>query len=172
MLRDEDDGIDSDGESFEAVTPEHNAKKPEGERTPIPVVEKHRHILEDVDGELEMEDVAPSSEAVASTCNMTGTANLQTFHHPPGNSVGVPFAPPLPQDVPPRSPPLPTSPPPLPPPLPTSFPSRSERLDSIPNGLKSKGYTCSQVRFNVLLCVLFFMLCHPLCGTRNHWKRQ
>lgn len=141
MLRDEDDGIDSDGESFEAVTPEHNAEKPEGERRPISVVEKHRHILEDVDGELEMEDVAPSSEAVASTSNVVSTES-QTFDHPPGSVVGVPFAPPLPQDVPPRSPPLPTSPPP-PPPL-TSFPLRPERLDSISNGPNSRGHTFPQ----------------------------
>lgn len=142
MLRDEDDGIDSDGENFEAVTPENNAEKPEGEKRRIPVVEKHRHILEDVDGELEMEDVAPSSES-------------QTFDHPPRSAGGVPFAPPLSQDVPPRSPPLPTSPPPPPPPPPPiSFPLCPETLDSVSNGPKSRGEKFPQVHISSMFSYL------------------
>lgn len=146
MLRDEDDGSDSDGESFEAVTPEHDIEKSEGSMKPIPIVEKHRHILEDVDGELEMEDVAPSSDAVVSTSHSAGTDILHTSHHSTGNPASALFAPPLPKDVPPMSPPLPVSPPP-PPPLPvphTSFPLPSERPDCIANSLNSKLFTCSQ----------------------------
>lgn len=150
MLRDEDDGIDSDGENFEAVTPERSAEKP-GEKRLVPVVEKHRHILEDVDGELEMEDVAPPSEAVASTSNAVSTES-QIQDVPPRSTVGVPFAPPLPQDVPPRSPPLPTSPPPPPPPI--SFPLCPETLDSVSNGPKSRGDTFPQVRISSMFSYL------------------
>ncbi|XP_043812899.1 protein HUA2-LIKE 2 isoform X3 [Manihot esculenta] len=118
MLKDEDEGSDSDGESFEAVTPEHNYETPEELET-TPAAEKHTHILEDVDGELEMEDVAPSCEVETSSTGGTAVVNSsghlqnQLEQHFP-----LPFAPPLPQDVPPSSPPLPTSPPPPPPPPP------------------------------------------------------
>ncbi|XP_027115819.1 protein HUA2-LIKE 2-like isoform X1 [Coffea arabica] len=148
MLRDEDDGSDSDGESFEAVTPERDTEKSEGNLKPVPVVEKHRHILEDVDGELEMEDVAPSSDAVVSTSHSAGTDILHASHHSIGNPASVVFAPPLPKDVPPMSPPLPVSPPPPPPPLlpvpRASLPLPSERPDCIASSLNSKLFTCSQ----------------------------
>lgn len=110
MLKDEDEESDSDGGKFEAVTPEHNLDIPkECETFPLSATEKHSHILVDVDGELEREDVAPSSE------EMKYDASHLPFelHCPLSN------APPLPSDMPPSSPPLPTSP--LPPsPLPAS----------------------------------------------------
>ncbi|KAF2314899.1 hypothetical protein GH714_037109 [Hevea brasiliensis] len=123
MLKDEDEGSDSDGESFEAVTPEHNSETPE-ERETTPAVEKHTHILEDVDGELEMEDVAPSCEVEAgSTGGIAGVNSVQNLHNQLEQLFPLPFVPPLPQDVPPTSPPLPTSPPPPPPPPPAIPPS-------------------------------------------------
>lgn len=111
-MRKDDEESDSDGEGFEAVTPEHYSGSPE-EREANSAVEKHRHILEDVDGELEMEDVAPSEIEMSSTCN--GTQDQPVKHYE------MPIAPPLPQDMPPSSPPPPpSSPPPHPPPPPPS----------------------------------------------------
>ncbi|OMP04990.1 Tudor/PWWP/MBT superfamily protein [Corchorus olitorius] len=117
MLKDEDEGSDSDGESFEAVTPEHCLRTPDEKETNT-ANEKRRHILEDVDGELEMEDVAPEIEMTSS--GGIGVNIAQTSHdqNPP-----LPFAPPLPHDVPPSSPPLPSSPPPPAPPPPPPPPS-------------------------------------------------
>lgn len=111
MLKDEDEGSDSDGGSFEAVTPEHKSETVE-ERVTIPVIEKHRHILEDVDGELEMEDVAPPCDMEMGSNNNSAEINAAETSQ---NQL-VPFVPPLPQDMPPSSPPLPLSPP-SPPPL-------------------------------------------------------
>ncbi|XP_076949525.1 protein HUA2-LIKE 3-like isoform X2 [Bidens hawaiensis] len=94
MLKDENEGSDSDAEGFEAVTPEHDSGIFEGhDKVNTPATEKHTHVLEDVDGELEMEDVAPTYES-----EVTVTACSQRL-------------PPLPKDLPP---PLPNSPPPLP----------------------------------------------------------
>ncbi|CAM8931474.1 unnamed protein product [Rhodiola kirilowii] len=119
MRKDDSDGSDSDGGSFEAVTPEHNLGTPdEPEHT---TRERHRHILEDVDGELEMEDVAPS-EAEMDSSNDVGGISTQIAKNK-ANATSF-SGPPLPSDVPPSSPPLPTSPPPShththpPPPLP------------------------------------------------------
>lgn len=136
MLKDEDEGSDSDGENFEAVTPEHDLQNPEENEIKATIV-KHRHILEDVDGELEMEDVAPPCETELVSCSGGGgggAAQISHYqferHHP------LPFAPPLPHDVPPSSPPLPLSPPPLPRP-PSSLPpcsvsnSYTSDIDSI-----------------------------------------
>lgn len=129
MLKDDDDGSDSDGESFEAVTPEHNSEAHE-EHESIPSIEKHRHILEDVDGELEMEDVAPSCEVETSSSFHVAEVNaIQTSNNQCEQHVLLPFAPPLPQDVPPSSPPLPSSPPPPPPPVPSAM------SDSYANGV-------------------------------------
>ncbi|CAF2263913.1 unnamed protein product [Brassica rapa] len=58
MLKVEDEGSDSDGGDFESVTPEHESRILEEHVTPS-ITERHTRILEDVDGELEMEDVAP-----------------------------------------------------------------------------------------------------------------
>ncbi|XP_010413203.1 PREDICTED: protein HUA2-LIKE 3-like [Camelina sativa] len=64
MLKDEDEGSDSDGGDFESVTPEHESRSLEEHVTPS-ITERHTRILEDVDGELEMEDVAPLWETEA-----------------------------------------------------------------------------------------------------------
>ncbi|XP_022758176.1 protein HUA2-LIKE 2-like isoform X1 [Durio zibethinus] len=121
MLKDEDEdgGSDSDGGSFEAVTPEHYSGTPEKQEA-NPATEKRRHILEDVDGELEMEDVAPSEIERSLISGATGVNTAQTSREQCDQHFPLPFAPPLPQDVPPSSPPLPSSPPPpaLPPPPP------------------------------------------------------
>lgn len=118
MRKDEDVGCDSDGESFEAVTPEHIYENPDGGVTPISVNEKRSRILEDVDGELEMEDVAPSCEAelISASNHRFNTAEIS--HQQFEQNLPLPFAPMLPKDVPPSYPPLPTSPPPPPPPPP------------------------------------------------------
>lgn len=116
MLKYEDEGSDSDGGNFEAVTPEHNSVTHEVHEM-TPALEKHRHILEDVDGELEMEDVSPSSDNVNGG-NVDGT---QVSHNQIEKNIPVLFVPPLPQDAPPSSPLPPSSsppPPPPPPPLP------------------------------------------------------
>ncbi|CAK9175841.1 unnamed protein product [Ilex paraguariensis] len=143
MLKDDDEGRDSDGEGFEAVTPEHNSEIPEElESIPMPAVEKHRHILEDVDGELEMEDVAPTFEGgMRSISDVTGVNTAQIGHPTFEQHFPPPFPPPLLKNVPPPfCPPLPTSPPPPPPPLPPtpSVPLPLAILDSVRNGLDSK----------------------------------
>lgn len=125
MLKDDDDGSDSDGGSFEAVTPEHNSEIPE-ERDANPSMKKHRHILEEVDGELEMEDLAPTCDNEMSSTVLVDIA--QTSH-----DQLLSFVPPLPQDVPPSSPPLPSSPPPVLPP-PPSIPHSCAFSDSYSNG--------------------------------------
>lgn len=155
MLKDEEVS-DSDGESFEAVTPEHPAGKHNGEEA-IPATEKHKHILEDVDGELEMEDVSPVCEGeIASIRYGVGTDSAQISRPDDGKSFGASFHPPLPKDGPPSSPPLPSSPPPPPPPppppllpsvipAPSSFPPPSSILNSAPSSVQSKCSMGSQV---------------------------
>jgi hypothetical protein len=71
---------------------------------------KHRLVFEEVNGDLEMEDVAPSSEAEASSAcqpNLTDARCTIT-------NQNVDSGPPLPDDKPPTPPPLPSSPPPVP----------------------------------------------------------
>ncbi|XP_023004429.1 protein HUA2-LIKE 2-like [Cucurbita maxima] len=128
MLEDEDEGSDSDGGSFEAVTPEHTPQACEELET-VPVTEKRRHILEDVDGELEMEDVAPPCEVEMSSSNSVVVNVVEAVHEKFEQHFPLPIAPPLPQDVPRSCPPLPSSPPPQPPPLPPQF-SRSDSCAS------------------------------------------
>ncbi|CAA3025575.1 Hypothetical predicted protein [Olea europaea subsp. europaea] len=136
MLRDEDGGSDSDGENFEAVTPEHDAENVDEERNPVPTVEKHRHVLEDVDGELEMEDVAPACEIeINSVSNISGAGDEQVSNHQSDSSFGAPFAPPPPKDISP-SPALPRSP--HPPVLPLAMP------DSVSHGSNWKLYPSAQ----------------------------
>ncbi|CAN6935984.1 unnamed protein product [Brassica oleracea] len=67
MLKVEDEGSDSDGE-FESVTPEHESRMLE-EHVTFSITERHTRILEDVDGELEMEDVAPPWDVGSSARN-------------------------------------------------------------------------------------------------------
>ncbi|GMH20492.1 hypothetical protein Nepgr_022333 [Nepenthes gracilis] len=127
MLKVQDDESDSDVEIFEAVTPEHETDNPEKcEATAVPTTEKHRHILEAVDGELEMEDVAPSSDVdIRPDTNTTGV-NSAHCSQPFGQEFPSYFAPPLPHDLPTPAPPLPMSPPPLlPPPPPPLIPPPS-----------------------------------------------
>ncbi|KAI5394469.1 variant 6, Protein HUA2-LIKE 2, partial [Lathyrus oleraceus] len=109
MLKDEDEDdneeSDSDGGNFEAVTPEHISEVHEMTST----IDKHRHILEDVDGELEMEDVAPTHDVeMNSFCNVE-RGNTSQFE----KNISLSAAP-LPQPV-PQSSPLPPSAPPPPP---------------------------------------------------------
>lgn len=145
MLKDDHEGSDSDGESFEAVTPEHNFESRE-EHESIPAIKKHRHILEDVDGELEMEDVAPSCEVESSSSFQVAEVNaVQTLLNQYEQHIPLPFAPPLPQDVPPSSPPLPSSPPPPPPP-PPPIPPPSSTSDTYTNGVDSQLYMDTHVR--------------------------
>ena len=93
-----DGGSDSDGGEFEAVTPEHDSETYEVQET-THAIEKRRHVLEDVDGELEMEDVAPSVDGeLNSICNID-RGNAREFE----KNLPVSFGPPLPQDLPPSS---------------------------------------------------------------------
>ncbi|KAG9144148.1 hypothetical protein Leryth_013797 [Lithospermum erythrorhizon] len=134
MMTDGDGGSDSDEENFEAVTPEHNTENREGSKAPA--IEKHPHILEDVDGELEMEDVAPSSEADTSSTRLVDSvhSNFGNFEH-----VNLPFAP---MNKQPSTPPMRVvSPaPPLPPP-PSQTPFAI--TDSTTNRLQQKLYSSS-----------------------------
>ncbi|KAG4995905.1 hypothetical protein JHK85_027344 [Glycine max] len=142
MLKDEDDGegSDSDGGNFEAVTPEHTSEIYEI----TSAIEKHRHILEDVDGELEMEDVAPSNEVeMNSICNVDRENAKQCEKNLPL------FFAPLHQDM--RSsspPPLSFLPPPPPPSIPHHMPSTSDPYNTVVN---SKGCTVSQVCFTTFV---------------------
>ncbi|XP_047335233.1 protein HUA2-LIKE 2-like [Impatiens glandulifera] len=132
MLKDEEDGSDSDSGDFEAVTPEHESNSHEDREVimPITTVVKHTCVLEEVDGELEMEDVSPNCDDEMVISNNSGLGPLNAVHQF-DNNIPLPFLPPLPVDMPPSSPPLPTSPPPPPPPPPTS---------SIPVPFDSKVY--------------------------------
>ncbi|CAL1412229.1 unnamed protein product [Linum trigynum] len=145
MLKEEDEGSDSDGGSFEAVTPEHNHEVTLEERefSGPTAPEKHTHILEDVDGELEMEDVA-----VEMSSSTIDAPHGQFEHHFPSQYA----APPLPQEMPPSCPPLPSSPPP-PPPLPPAIGHQScgTRDSHVSNCLDARHYRNAQ--------------CHPSeCG--------
>ncbi|KAM0836174.1 hypothetical protein ACQ4PT_062478 [Festuca glaucescens] len=105
----DEEGSSSEDRSFEAVTPEHeSAGANEQEGASQVDGAKHRLVFEEVNGDLEMEDVAPSSEAkVRSAHDLTDARCTITNRNV--NSV-----PPLPDDKPPTPPPLPSSPPPLP----------------------------------------------------------
>ena len=148
ILKDEDEGSDSDGGSFEAVTPEHYSGTPE-EQEANTATEKQRHILEDVDGELEMEDVAPEIE-MSSTNGAAGVNTAQTLQEQCDQHFSLPVAPPLPHDVPPSSPPLPSSPPPPPPPIPPPCPIS----DSYGNTVESTIHTSIHVGPACLYCLL------------------
>ena len=156
MLKDEDEGSDSDGGRFEAVTPERNSETPEV-REATPTAEKHRHILEDVDGELEMEDVAPSCEVEMSSARDVSGINNAHNSHQFEPQFPLSYAPPLPNDVPPSSPPLPTSPPPPPPPPPPpSLPLPPSAIsDPFTHDGDSKVYVGTHVGSCSLLCFSF-----------------
>ena len=115
-LLEDEEGSGDDEKSFEAVTPEQNVEA-EDEGTAQTPNEKHRHILEDVDGELEMEDVAPPFGVEASSsCHVSGSETVSDGHYQYKQHQSLPCAPPLPEDLPPSPPPLPSSPPPTAPP--------------------------------------------------------
>ncbi|PIA26492.1 hypothetical protein AQUCO_09200002v1 [Aquilegia coerulea] len=119
----EDEESDAEDRSFEAVTPEQDSEIPvEREATPTSAFEKRCHILEDVDGELEMEDVAPSYEVEKSSYDVSGVHNVETSNYQFSQHLPLPCAPPHPGNGAPSPPPLPASPPPMvppPPPLPS-----------------------------------------------------
>lgn len=156
MLRDEDEGSDSDGGNFEAVTPEHDSETHDVNAV-IPAIEKHRHVLEDVDGELEMEDVAPSRDVeMNSFCNVDGGNVSQASHNQVEKSIPLSLCPPLPQDVHISSPPLPSSPPPLPPPPPPSLHLMSTGSDSNGTAVDSKLFKNAEVCSSTFACYLTF----------------
>ncbi|CAL0320582.1 unnamed protein product [Lupinus luteus] len=132
VLKDVDEGSDSDGGNFESVTPEHNSEVHEVSST----IEKHRHILEDVDGELEMEDVSPSCDV-----EMNSIQNVNGGNSPQVQQIPLPLAP-LPQDL--RSSPPPLSSSPSPPPLPPMRHLMKSASDPHHTVVNSKGYTNSQ----------------------------
>ncbi|XP_078171576.1 protein HUA2-LIKE 3-like isoform X2 [Carex rostrata] len=130
----EGEGTSSDEEKeFEAVTPERgpHAISPHTDFTQMATpnsnekhAQSHVHtlVLAEVDGELEMEDVAPlpcdpaEPLVVSVVDSLVSGAEAQVE-----GSREADFAPPLPEDRPPSPPPLPSSPPPppsLPPPPP------------------------------------------------------
>ncbi|KAJ3683845.1 hypothetical protein LUZ60_014072 [Juncus effusus] len=104
----------SEEKIFEAVTPEHDPHiSPETNNTTNQTTHTHHTlVLAEVDGELEMEDVAPS-ETVEKGAEMLGTRSV--------------FTPPLPEDQPPSPPPLPASPPPPPPGSNISYNAQSQQ---------------------------------------------
>lgn len=113
LLEEEEERSD-DEKSFEAVTPERNGEVVDDKGIIQTPSEKHRHILEDVDGELEMEDVAPPCVVVPTTsCHVSGTDTVSDVDYQRGHHQSLPCAPPLPDDLPPSPPPLPSSPPPM-----------------------------------------------------------
>ncbi|XP_011625693.1 protein HUA2-LIKE 2 isoform X2 [Amborella trichopoda] len=103
LIEDEEDASATEEKGTAPATP---VEAPE---PPVSGTEKHRRILEDVDGELEMEDVSPSAEI----------ENNSTYQDQFGST---PCVRPHPEGLPPSAPPLPSSPPPLAPPPPPSPP--------------------------------------------------
>lgn len=77
----------------------------------------HTLVLAEVDGELEMEDVAPPpcdvAEPLVVVCGADSSVCRSEAQVEGGREAE--FAPPLPEDRPPSPPPLPSSPPPHPP---------------------------------------------------------
>ncbi|CAH9051635.1 unnamed protein product [Cuscuta epithymum] len=148
------DALDSDGEGFEAVTPEHPAAK-SGQENVVRNIERHRCILEDVEGELEMEDVAPPNEEEkipSASSNAPVMETGQALDNPLKNVVQV--CAPFPRDLPVTPspiqvsplPPPPSLPPPPPPPLPppvACLPSPGVSV-SISEGMDSKFSSISE----------------------------
>lgn len=109
-LLEDGDGRSSEERSFEGLTPEHEITGASEQEASQRHVRKHQLILEEVDGELEMEDAVPSSGAEASTACQDITNNEICT----GTAQHLSSVPPLPDDKAPSPPPLPSSPPPLP----------------------------------------------------------
>ncbi|XP_059447439.1 ENHANCER OF AG-4 protein 2 isoform X2 [Corylus avellana] len=102
----------------------------ESETSTVPPNDRRHCILEDVDGELEMEDVSGHMRDERPLC-INGSFEMdahrssdRTLESAPNDSPELPplpeGSPPLPLDSPPPPPPLPPSPPPPPPPPPLS----------------------------------------------------
>ncbi|GAB2223337.1 hypothetical protein Droror1_Dr00017478 [Drosera rotundifolia] len=122
---DEDEEEDVPSSSYKRAadsSPLHRAspKLMAGRNTPG---DKHHHILEDVDVELEMEDVSGhpkdekpstigSSRADIHECYVDGDVDMVSTAL---DESSLPWSPPLPLEPPPPLPPLPSSPPPPPP---------------------------------------------------------
>ncbi|XP_051143206.1 protein HUA2-LIKE 3-like isoform X2 [Andrographis paniculata] len=148
LVRDEDVGSDSDGESFEAVTPEHHVEHFDGVKALSAAVEKRSHILKDVDGELEMEDVAPCYEIdTTSSSNIGGTDCTDISLHQSDSQYEASFVSERPKDTNllPATvsssllPPPPSAPEPVPVP-PSNFPSSGHvsKICSRPQEPKAK----------------------------------
>lgn len=157
MLKDGDEESDSDG-SFEAVTPERTT--PEFPKQETATIGKHRHILQDVDGELEMEDVAPEVE-------MIPTENSQNVEQqypppPPHSAPALTVLPLSPQLISPLPHP---APPPPPPPLPLHPPDPigSAMSDCHVNGPHQNSHS-AQV---ILRLLPFLSLC---CGRTSMFQ--
>ncbi|KAG0604909.1 hypothetical protein M758_9G018500 [Ceratodon purpureus] len=122
QLYEDDEEGSEDGDKkaeTECVDAMNTSRTGEGEEAS----ERHRTVLEDVDGELEMEDVSPTADSEVAASKererllrdryaedaraMPGQPPL-----PPGPPPGVPSPPPLPTEPPPSPPPPPQSPPP------------------------------------------------------------
>ncbi|XP_062215550.1 protein HUA2-LIKE 2-like [Phragmites australis] len=142
----EEEGSSSEDRSFEAVTPEQDAPGNDDEEESQMPVEKHRRILEDVDGELEMEDVAPPSEVEVSTkCRPEQRGTKSATSDPRPSDVG----PPLPIDRPPSPPPLPSSPPPVPPPPPVPISQSSQMQPKLQKTFDPVGLQPARATYNV-----------------------
>lgn len=126
---DEEPGANDLKKDDESLPVETVKAQEEPRESSVDPMERHRHILEDVDGELEMEDVSPPPEYDSSSCrdNFLPPMPAQEIPHcslPPDQSSLCP-QPPLPNDPPPSPPPLPASPPPPPPSSPPPPPPSS-----------------------------------------------
>lgn len=96
---DDEEEKPSDVWSFEAVAPEKDHGLPNEPATSTFASERHPHILEDVDGELEMEDVSPSCESEVSSGCCVRIDNVHTYHSQFEQRQSLPFVPPLPKDT-------------------------------------------------------------------------
>ena len=122
MSEDEEDPNSTDGTMVEHSLPIDGTPKLQDERSnsSIHILERRIHILEDVEGEIKMEDASPFSECEGSFCKnfsvgAAGSEALCSLTWNEGNLYSPSLfwdPPPLPQDMPPSTPPLPTSPPP------------------------------------------------------------
>lgn len=151
MFEDDEEGSDGDGAKQSDTEDTLLLSQPEETKdSSVPTepekqeeAEKHCHVLEAVDGELEMEDVSPSehdirarreetldespphpassTEGQAAAVSDVSESSMAGSPQPP-LPQGPPPAPPPPSNSPPSPPPLPASPPPSPPPLPPSPP--------------------------------------------------
>jgi hypothetical protein len=152
-LLEDEDGRSSEERSFEGLTPEHEVTGANEQEACQLHVTKHQLLLEEVDGELEMEDAAPSSGAEAST----GCQDLTNNDTSIGTAQHLTSVPPLPDDKAPSPPPLPSSPPPLP---------RPPCLVSQDSQVQGANYVCSSYLFlqencSVLGIVSLLILTNP-----------